>query len=130
MDRLHLVVDAMNVIGSRPTGWWRDRPGAIRRLARSLQALAEAENQPITIVIDGRPLAGLAEGAHGCLYVLYASRSKRGAADDRIVEFVTAGPDPAGLEVVTADRELIDRVRRLGASVSSPGRLLRRLDEL
>ena len=25
-------VDAMNVIGSRPDGWWRDREGAIRRL--------------------------------------------------------------------------------------------------
>jgi hypothetical protein len=23
-----LVSDAANVIGSRPTGWWRDRPGA------------------------------------------------------------------------------------------------------
>ena len=28
----HLVVDGMNVIGSRPDGWWRDRAGASRRL--------------------------------------------------------------------------------------------------
>jgi hypothetical protein len=27
-DRM-LVIDAANVIGSRPTGWWRDRPGAV-----------------------------------------------------------------------------------------------------
>ncbi|MBM3141325.1 MAG: NTP pyrophosphohydrolase, partial [Chloroflexi bacterium] len=31
-----LIVDAMNVIGSRPDGWWRDRPGAARRLVRAL----------------------------------------------------------------------------------------------
>ena len=31
-----LVVDGMNVIGSRPTGWWRDRPGAMRGLVREL----------------------------------------------------------------------------------------------
>jgi hypothetical protein len=130
VDRAHLVVDAMNVIGSRPTGWWRDRPGAIRRLALGLQALAEADQQPITVVIDGRPLADLAEGRHGGLDVVYASRAKRGAADDRIVDFVAAAPDPAGTEVVTADRELIARVQRLGAGVSNPGRLLQRLDEL
>jgi hypothetical protein len=27
-----LVIDAANVIGSRPTGWWRDRPGAAGRV--------------------------------------------------------------------------------------------------
>ncbi|MGB7817494.1 MAG: hypothetical protein WBL35_01990, partial [Ornithinibacter sp.] len=26
-DRV-LVVDGANVVGSRPDGWWRDRPGA------------------------------------------------------------------------------------------------------
>ena len=26
------IVDGMNLIGSRPDGWWRDRPGARRRL--------------------------------------------------------------------------------------------------
>ena len=35
-----LIVDGMNVIGSRPTGWWRDRPAAARRLIAQLQALA------------------------------------------------------------------------------------------
>jgi hypothetical protein len=29
---MHRVVDAMNVIGSRPDGWWRDRGRATRRL--------------------------------------------------------------------------------------------------
>src|SRR5262245_30869674 len=26
------IVDGMNVIGSRPNAWWRDRPGAMRDL--------------------------------------------------------------------------------------------------
>ena len=32
-----LIVDGMNVIGSRPDGWWRDRPGAMRRLVEKLE---------------------------------------------------------------------------------------------
>ena len=36
------VVDASNVIGSRPDGWWRDRAGAARRLVAALDALARA----------------------------------------------------------------------------------------
>ena len=35
-----VVVDAANVIGSRPDGWWRDRAGAARRLVDQLAALA------------------------------------------------------------------------------------------
>ena len=35
--RRRLVVDAMNVIGTRPDGWWRDRDGAARRLIAALQ---------------------------------------------------------------------------------------------
>ena len=42
-DRLspRWVVDASNVIGSRPDGWWRDRAGAARRLVAALDDLAE-----------------------------------------------------------------------------------------
>ncbi len=87
MNRPHFVVDALNVIGSRPTGWWRDRDGAILRFARDLRALAEADSRSVTLIIDGRPLAELPEGQHGGLDVLYASRSGQNAADDRIVEF-------------------------------------------
>ena len=41
----------MNVIGSRPTGWWHDRPGAMQQLVHELLALEE----PVTVVFDGRP---------------------------------------------------------------------------
>jgi hypothetical protein len=31
-----LVVDGANVVGSRPTGWWRDRAGAAERLHHAI----------------------------------------------------------------------------------------------
>jgi predicted RNA-binding protein with PIN domain len=127
-DPRHLFVDAMNVIGSRPDGWWRDRDGAVRRLVRALARLAAADGVEITVVVDGRPQPGLPEGAHDGVEVVYARRRGRDAADDRIVELIASGRRAD--EVVTADRELRDRVGALGVDVSGPGALLARLDEL
>ena len=126
-----LVVDGMNVIGSRPTGWWRDRPGAARRLLRQLQAL-RAQHPPsgddLVLVLDGRPLPDLPEGCHEGVLVLYAHRSGANAADDRIVEELELDPRPQDVVVVTSDRDLRDRVTRLGAAVEGASALLRRLD--
>ncbi|MBD0292628.1 MAG: NUDIX hydrolase [Jiangellaceae bacterium] len=41
MRRLALVVDAANVVGSRPDGWWRDRLAANRRLRDALVVAAD-----------------------------------------------------------------------------------------
>lgn len=107
----------MNVIGSRPDGWWRDRDGAVRRLLAALQELAATSGDEVTLVLDGRPLADVAEGDHGAVAVFYATRRGPNAADDRIVELVRADAEPDSLTVVTSDRELRRRVRELGASV-------------
>ena len=40
LQPLTVVVDAANVMGSRPDGWWRDRAGAARRLRDQLTGLA------------------------------------------------------------------------------------------
>ena len=122
-----LIVDAMNVIGSRPTGWWRDRDGAVRRLVARLQKLSD---RPVTVVVDGRPLADLPEGEHQGVRVIYASRPGRDAADDRIVELLDAEQDAPAFEVVTSDRALAERVRSRGGRVSGPQELLARLDRL
>ncbi|MEX0664124.1 MAG: NYN domain-containing protein [Acidimicrobiia bacterium] len=124
----HLVVDGMNVIGSRPDGWWRDRDGAVRRLVVKLQALALEGADTITVVLDGRPLPDLPEGVHDQVEVVYARRKGRDAADDRIVELVSALPSTAGVSVITSDRALAEQVKALGAQVSGAGSLLRRLD--
>jgi predicted RNA-binding protein with PIN domain len=104
------LVDGMNVIGSRPTGWWHDRPGAMQQLVHELQALDE----PVTVVFDGRPFA--VQDA-GDVDVRFASRRGRNAADDDIVALVAEAGDPAGLRVVTSDAELASRVQALGAQV-------------
>jgi predicted RNA-binding protein with PIN domain len=124
------VVDGMNVIGSRADGWWRDRDGAARRLLRRLQRAASRTDDVITLVLDGRPPPDLAEGEHGGVVVRYARRHGRDAADDRIVELVSSDADPAGLRVVTSDRDLADRVTALGATTEGAGTFLRRLDRL
>jgi predicted RNA-binding protein with PIN domain len=124
------VVDGMNVIGARPDGWWRDRDGAARRLLRRLQRAATRTDDVLTLVLDGRPPPGLAEGNHGGVELRYARRSGRDAADDRIVELVTAETDRAGLRVVTSDRDLTERVLALGATTEGAGTFLRRLDRL
>jgi predicted RNA-binding protein with PIN domain len=124
------VVDGMNVIGAQADGWWRDRDGATRRLLRRLQHAATRSDDSLTLVLDGRPPADLAEGDHGGVEVCYARRSGRNAADDRIVELVASDADSASVRVVTSDRELVDRVSVLGATTEGAGAFLRRLGRL
>jgi predicted RNA-binding protein with PIN domain len=123
--RRRLVVDAMNVIGSRPTGWWRDRRGAMAGLVDELASYAAANSQPVTVVLDSRPFEIEAPG----LEIRFASPG-RDAADDAIVEMVANDPEPSALVVATSDKGLVARVRELGADVISAGTLRRRLDEL
>ncbi|MDQ1357771.1 MAG: hypothetical protein QOF20_502 [Acidimicrobiaceae bacterium] len=121
------LVDGMNVIGSRPDGWWRDRAGAARRLTARLQELAADSGDEIAVAFEGGKVPDLPPGRHGGVEVLYARRHGPDAADDRIVEAVGADTDPASLTVVTSDRDLVRRVQELGASVVGPGELLRRM---
>ena len=115
------IVDGMNLIGSRPDGWWRDRPRAMRELVEALRGLDE----PVTVVFDGRPFA---LGETGPVEVLFASRRGRNAADDDIVELVSQADEPAALQVVTTDSELARRVEERGAAVVGTGAFRSRLE--
>ncbi len=127
MSPRQLVVDGMNVIGSKPDGWWRDRDGAARRLADALGAVATPETA-VTLVLDGRPIAGMPEGRQPSgVHVLYAGPG-RNAGDDRLVEFLESLSRPDASLVVTSDRALVARVTALGASVEGAAALRRRLD--
>ena len=121
------VVDAMNVIGSRPDGWWRDRDAAVRRLLDDLARFA-ASGEEVTAVLDAGP-AGLASPGSG-VQVRVAARRGRDAADDEIVGLVAADPAPASVRVVTSDAALAARVRALGGEVEGAGTFRRRLDRL
>ena len=128
MERI--IVDGMNVIGSRPTGWWRDRHGAARHLVDRLQRLAAATGDEVTVVLDGRPQAELPEGDHDGVRLLYARRAGPDAADERIVALVAEDPEAGSIRVFTSDRALRREAERLGAAVDGAGVLLARLDRL
>ncbi|MFE7070328.1 NTP pyrophosphohydrolase [Streptomyces sp. NPDC057620] len=119
MDAAPLViVDAANVVGSVPDGWWRDRRGAAERVRDLLVPYAD-EGLPgrpgpleLILVVEG--------GARGVTSVPGVRvEAAPGSGDDRIVELVAEHPDRARL-VVTADRELRRRVGELGAEVTGP----------
>ncbi len=120
------VVDGMNVIGSRPDGWWRDRRGAMRRLVEELGSLASTSGEPVTVVLDGGPF----DLDGGPVDVRFASRRGPNAADDDIAALVAADSSPRDLSVVTSDAALQRRVREHGAAVEGAGAFRRRLDEL
>ncbi len=119
-----LVIDAANVIGSRPTGWWRDRPGAARRFTERVRATVAAGrlDSPVTVVLEGRSRAGVEEGEVGGVAVVHAP----GEGDDTIAAIAR---EHRGAVVVTADRALADRVRAAGTEVVGPSWLLEQLVE-
>jgi predicted RNA-binding protein with PIN domain len=117
------LVDGMNLIGSRPDGWWRDRRGAMERLIEELEAFAESSGDEVAVVFDGRPFP--VEGG-GPVEVGFAPGG-RNAADHAIADRVRAESDPGSITVVTSDRELEESVRAAGAGVVGSGAFRRRL---
>jgi hypothetical protein len=134
-----IVVDAANVVGSRPDGWWRDRVGAARRLLNKLTALAasaaqsaptalaEAEGHSrglmgpveLVVVLEGAARTAAEAGVVDGVRVVPAS----GSGDDAIVAVVAeaAQADPGrAIVVVTADRGLRERVEAYGATTVGP----------
>ncbi len=121
-----LLVDAANVVGSRPTGWWRDRAGAARGFVERLRAAVDAGQieQPVTVILEGKARDGVPSGLADGVTVLHAA----GSGDDALVDVVAqASGQPVTL--VTADRELRHRAEALGAAVVGPGWLLDRLGD-
>lgn len=117
-----LVVDAANVIGSRPSGWWRDRPGAARRLAEQVRGSVRGGQlePPVVLVFEGQARKGADEGNADGVEVVHAT----GEGDDTIVSIAEAH---RGAVVVTADRKLAERVRAVDGDLRGPSWLLDRL---
>lgn len=123
-----LVIDAANVIGSRPTGWWKDRAGAARSFVQGLRAAVDAGrlNGPVVVVLEGKAREGTPSATADGVTVVHAE----GGGDDTLVDVVRGVPGEGGEAVVlvTADRELRRRAEALGADVVGPKWLLERLD--
>jgi predicted RNA-binding protein with PIN domain len=110
----HWIVDAMNVIGSRPDGWWRDRRGALLRLIEALERWASLHDDRVTVVLE-KPMSPAIESS--AIEVVHAPRAAANSADDEIVRLVQSAHRPHHLTVVTSDRRLAERVGVAGASV-------------
>jgi hypothetical protein len=115
-----LVIDGANVVGSRPDGWWRDRPGAAQRLWQRLAA-ADLAYDEVVLVLEGAARRGVPDGSDAGVVTVHAP----GSGDDTIVE-VSAERASAGQDVtvVTADRALAARLTDVGARTTGPSWLL------
>jgi predicted RNA-binding protein with PIN domain len=119
------IVDAMNVIGSRPDGWWNDPDEAMRDFTEALDDHAGRTGKDITVVFDKDP-GRLPETSH--IDVVTARHRGRNAADYEIEQLVAGEEDPTRLRVVTSDRRLVDAARAAGAKVVSSGSFRQELD--
>lgn len=121
------LVDGMNVIGTRPDGWWRDRDGAMLRLVKQLEAWAAHEGEDVTVVFERPPSPPIRSTV---IEVAHAPRPRADAADDEIIRRLQAEPEPARVRVVTSDRWLADRAWAAGASVEGADSFRIRIDEV
>ncbi len=119
-----LLVDAANVVGSRPDGWWRDRAGAATRLLHQLAGLRSVTvrgPEGGTRVIAGvvAVLEGAATSAETPDWV-DVRRAPHGTSGDDVLSVVAARLAAQGSEVVavSADRGL--RARWAAQGGSSP----------
>ncbi|GFG85012.1 NYN domain-containing protein [Mycolicibacter algericus] len=120
------IVDAMNVIGSRPDGWWKDRGAAMVRLTRQLEQWATAENQRVTVVFEKPPSPPISSEVVG---IAAAPRAGADSADDEIVRLVRADDCPHDIIVVTSDLGLAQRVTEAGAASLPASRFRDLLEE-
>jgi predicted RNA-binding protein with PIN domain len=103
----------MNVIGTRPDGWWKNRRSAMVRLVDQLEAWASAEGHRVTVVFEHPTSPPIRSSV---IDVEHAPKAAANSADDEIVRLVRAADRPQEITVVTSDSTLADRVRDAGAS--------------
>jgi predicted RNA-binding protein with PIN domain len=121
------LIDGMNLIGTKPDGWWNDPDRAMVRLAEALAEYSRSTGDEVTVVFDRQPRDFPAiDGVR----IVFASRKGRNAADHEIEKMVEADPSSATLRVVTSDKRLKEKVEGFGARVISSGRFRDRLDRV
>ena len=118
-----LLIDAANVVGSRPDDWWRDRAAAAGRLVEEVRAATTASRlaPPVVLVLEGAARRGAEPGSLAGVEVVHAA----GAGDEPLVALAEAASEPVTL--VSADRGLAERCRRVGSQVVGPSWLLGQL---
>lgn len=117
----------MNVIGTRPDGWWKNRDGARIRLVEQLERWASPDAHQLTVVFEGPTSPPIHSSA---IRVHHAPRATADSADDEIVRMVRDDESPSQINVVTSDATLADQVRSLGARVYPAARFRDLIDPL
>ncbi len=108
------LVDGMNVIGTRPDGWWKDRDAAMTRLVDRLERWSARTGEDVTVVFERPPRPPVTSPV---IDVAHAPKPRVDAADDEIVRRLKTDPEPHNVRVVTSDRALEEIARALGALV-------------
>ncbi|WP_024441310.1 MULTISPECIES: NYN domain-containing protein [unclassified Mycobacterium] len=120
------IVDAMNVIGARPDGWWKDRHAAMARLTRQLESWAPAQDGQVTVVFEKPPSPPIESDV---ITIAAAPRPGVNSADDEIVRLVRADDRPQDITVATSDLALVERVTSAGAATFPAARFRRLIEE-
>ena len=111
----------MNVIGTRPDAWWRDRHAAMVALVHKLEMWAATTGAEVTVVFEQPPRPPIRSSV---IEVRHAPRPRKDSADDELIRVLRESGDPSAVRVVTSDNWLADRAYAAGASVE-PARAFR-----
>lgn len=115
-----LIVDAANVVGSRPDGWWKDRAAAARNLHERLLT-ADVPGDEVVLVLEGGAKGGVRAGRDAHVRTVHAPKDGDATI---LAEARRAAEAGRRVTVVTADRALAANVSGAGALVLSPSWLL------
>ena len=108
------IVDGMNVIGTRPDGWWRERQRAMVALVDRLEQWASAQpDGEVTVVFERPPTPAIHSSV---IRIAHPAKAAPDSADDEIVRLIRGDARPQDICVVTSDSALTDRVRAAGAT--------------
>jgi 8-oxo-dGTP pyrophosphatase MutT (NUDIX family) len=130
LQPMEFIVDAANVMGSRPDGWWRDRAGAARRLRDQLAVLAADGVPALPEEMRAPPLERwfpefvlVVEGAARSVAATHAAGSRgTGAGDTGSGEAEQAAQPGGRIRVVAARGSGDDTIAELARDL--PGRRL------
>ncbi len=120
------LIDGMNVIGTRPDAWWRDRHRAMVGLVDLLERWVAQNGEDVTVVFEQPPRPPIRSSV---IVVTHAPKPRRDSADDEIIRLLRELPEPGRVRVVTSDSWLGQRVRATGATVEAAAAFRTQLEE-
>jgi predicted RNA-binding protein with PIN domain len=120
------LIDGMNVIGTRPDAWWKDRHRAMVGLVDLLERWVARTGEDVTVVFEQPPRPPIRSSV---VVVAHAPKPRRDSADDEIIRLLREFPEPGLVRVVTSDSWLGQRVRATGATVEAAAAFRTQLEE-